>query len=118
MPVFSLFEEVWVGKAWCRDLMSSACCERHAWSWLVDWVSLQYLNSMMRMTGLVPRVMIIASGRELALSRSLPTVPGSELRGRIGASSSAHFDAEPRSAMTRSPPMSPFEMALRSILPV
>ena len=48
----------------------------------------------------------------------LSIIPGSVLRGRMGASSSSHLSAEPRSAITRLPTILPLEIAFRMILPV
>jgi hypothetical protein len=50
--------------------------------------------------------------------RILVKMQGSVLRGSIGASLSVHLGAEPRSAITRLPPILPLEIALRRILPV
>lgn len=101
--------------------MREECCVIHFSSWSSGLVSLQYLNSMIEMVSVpsAPFLRMMASGRELRpvwLRRKSSSSLGH--RERTGAPSSSHFSADPRSAMTRSVPRSPFEMARRSRRPV
>ena len=108
-------------------VMSSLCWYWELRSWSLGLVSLQYLNSIRMMVGSAPFVMMMASGLDegcrpvtgdCRLSTIHVKIPDSELRGSIGASSSVHFEAEPKSAIARFPPMLPLEMAFNRMRPV